>query len=177
MKMLEVPPIGWKCRVLDCLITPILILFFGKKNVTGTRPWHIWLAGLKDMSYLDRKKMVITGPMEVCDVPVQEADADVTIANYIVLTAREEDLKRGVLIGWIVLRDQKESEKHSTSDDEKEVEIHRRVIHEPVRVIIGPYGMMFFGIRPSTGEQVQVFRIGKGHLSQRHSEHERLVLL
>jgi hypothetical protein len=111
--------------------------------------------------------MVLCGPLEKCNQQPSAKKGDdsggALLANYIVLTAKDEDLRQGLFIGWIML------------NQSGYIEIHQRVIHAPVRVIIGPYGMMFFGIRPKTGEQVQIYKVGNGHFSIRNPEHEKLI--
>lgn len=149
---LGLKPLGLVARTADCAMSPIMRLVSGAPTEAPQRT-HRWNnVHLKegDLDFLDETLMVSCAGMK-SRVQSHGAASHVTIFGgwkpYVVI--RPRNIEEKWHIGW------RAGNVHGVS---------RIVLRGPVRVLIGPGDVWFFGVREMSDEQIQIMKIGFGEI-------------
>lgn len=154
MKKLIVHSIGPLGRVLDFLMVPVMYLVSGtlKEAPQRTHFWNNKKLRPADVHHLSRKGMVsyrgLNGERKrflSCIFPIFHTPIFGGWKNYVVIGTVENGRKWHV--GWIA---------------GDVIGVSRIVLTGPVRLLIGPRNVKFFGIAADNNYQVPIKKIGRG---------------
>ena len=149
---IEVKPLGFLARFLDSLLVPIMYILSGtlKEKPQSTHFWNKRRLNISEKCRLDRKMMVhkdgikgekdryLLGFIPIFYMPIFGG------WRYYVVLSPVFPCKEWY-VGWI-------------SEDGK-VEISRIKLNGPVRVLIGPYPVHFFGIDAKDNSQTLIWQM------------------
>lgn len=149
---LGLKPLGLVARTADCAMSPIMRLVSGAPTEAPQRT-HLWnyvRLNEGELKYLDETKMVSCQGITV-RIQLWRRLHHLTIFGgwkpYVVIRPRNTEEKWH--IGW------RAGNVHGVS---------RIVLRGPVRMLIGPGDVWFFGVRELTDEQIQIMKIGFGEI-------------
>ncbi len=152
----QVPNLSWAARLADILIVPFMYLLSGTtESPQRTHRWNQVRLRHDQVNYLLSEKMVFCKGVE-SSVRFHKLRFHIPILggwrDYVVI--QPEESVGGWHIGW------------TTADA---VGVSRIVLHGPVRMLLGPGDVLFFGIRSESDNQIQILirKIGSGRVGDR----------
>ncbi len=159
-----IEPLPWWTRWLDRLLLPLMHVatgtFFFRGKPQRTHRWHVQPIPCKVKSTLDKCSMVIhfgdqkaakrhLFGLPICHLPI--------IGGWrVFVVVCPVEAAAAWHVGWIC--------KDSAG-------INRIPLCGPVRMLVGPDKVRFFGVCPTTGAQIPLRKLGAGKLWSRRYRH------
>ncbi len=165
-KPVFIQPPGFLARLGDVLLTPFMYLFSGTFKETPQRT-HVWNSirfSDQEVSHFDTEQMVQCGGIsgairQVNQIPIFHLPVLGGWRDYVVL--EPVNYKSTWNIGWNISGTTGAS---------------RFVLQGPVRILVGPKAICFFGINTQTGEQIPIRKIAVGRIGK-GGEYAQIPLL
>lgn len=162
---IHVQPLGWLARIADILMIPIMYLVAGTFSESPQQT-HIW----------NNTKLSIRG----CEL---DEDKIVTCRGDESAVGRNKKLDLHfhlpLIGGWkqyVVLSPQTDEYWHIGWTSSIDAGVSRIKLHGPVRMLIGPGEVNFFGVSANTIQQITVNEIGRGRVGD-SGPHSKTPLL
>jgi hypothetical protein len=153
VKSFEVRPLGLFARLADFLMIPVMYILSGTlETPQKTHLWNNIKLKVTDVQHLNQEQMLhckgVKGAMQRIN-PISHLQIIGGWRNYVVLqpVAHEE----AWYAGWI------------TKDA---VGVSQILLHGPVRLLLGPTDVSFFGISLKTNTQITIQKVSEGRIGE-----------